>query len=302
MTRSPLNPDSPPDFISRQVTESDYYFLNLRPAEGVDFVVTCGGLEYCDVHYRIDRSHFPYFGIEYIVSGACKLVLDGKSYPLKAGSIFCYGPMAHHQICNTGDGPLIKFFVDFTGRDVGKVVGDPFLKSPAPYQMPNLRSMHGLFLQMQEVGKQGAKGCQRILKSMLELIALLTRFQAVDLDEADTGSYLTYARCLSDIEQNYSTIRSVEELAVRCHVSSGHLARVFKKFAEESPWQMITRLKMNRAGELLLRDRVMIKEAAGKVGFEDSYHFSRVFKQHYGMSPRQFRESVRNSGDLPRSE
>ena len=289
----PIPPENP-DFISRQVTESDYYFLNLRPDTGMDFVVTCGGLEYCDSSYHIDRSRFDYFGMEYIVSVACTLVLDGRSFSLKAGSIFCYGPRTHHQIRNTGHVPLIKFFIDFTGRDVTKVVGDPFLKSPAPYQMPNLKSMHGLFQQIQETGKQGGKGCQRILRNMLELITLLTRFKAVDLDEASTGSYLTYARCLSDIEQNYGGIKSVDELAERCHVSTGHLARVFKKFAEESPWQMITRLKMNLAGELLLRDQLMVKEAALRVGFEDTYHFSRVFKQHYGMSPKHFRESVRN--------
>jgi AraC-like DNA-binding protein len=37
---------------------------------------------------------------------------------------------------------------------------------------------------------------------------------------------------------------------------------------------------------------LLIKEAAGRIGYEDSYHFSRVFKQYYGMSPKQFRESV----------
>lgn len=291
---SPPIPVTNPNFISRQVTESDYYFLNLKPSADEDFLVTCGGLEYCDLKYHIDRPQFEYFGIEYIVSGMCSLVLDGKNYALTAGSVFCYGPRTHHEIRNTGGGPLIKFFVDFTGRDVAKVVGDPFLESLAPYQMPNLKTMHGLFQQIQDTGKQGGRGCQRILRHLLELIALMTRFKAVDLQSVNTGSYLSYARCLSDIELNHCTIKSVEQLAARNHVSTGHLARMFKKFADESPWQMITRLKMNRAGELLLRDHVLIKDVAGKVGFEDSYHFSRVFKQHYGMSPMRFRESVRN--------
>lgn len=293
---SPSSKPTPnPDFISQQVTESDYFFLDLKPSAERGFTVTCGGLEYCDLSYCIDRSHFDYFGMEYIVSGACSLTLDGTSYQLKAGSIFFYGPRTHHRIRNTGDGPLIKFFVDFTGSDVAKVIGDPFMNSPSPHQMTNLKSMHGLFQQIQETGKQGGKGCQRILRSILELVSLLTRFKAVDLNESKSRSYITYARCLSFIEQHYAEIGSVDGLADTCHVSTGHLSRVFKKYAGESPWQMVTRLKMNRAGELLLRDQLMIKEAAGRIGYEDSYHFSRVFKQYYGMSPKQFRESVRNS-------
>jgi len=284
-----------PDFISQQVEESDYFFLNLRPSKERDFTVTCGGLECCDPSYHIDRTRFDYFGMEYIVSGVCGLVLDGKSYQLQPGSIFCYGPRTRHQIRNTGDGPLIKFFVDFTGRDAARIIGDPFLKSCSPYQIGNLRNMHALFRQVLETGKQGGRGCQRILRQMIELIVLTTRYKAVDLEESDSRSYQTYARCRSEIDQNYAGIRTVEELAERCHVSSGHLCRVFKKFADESPWQMITRLKMNRAGELLLSDALMIKDVAVRIGFQDAYHFSRVFKGYYGMSPKHFRGVVRKS-------
>ncbi len=284
-----------PEFISRQVSESDYFFLDLNPARSSKFTVTCGGLEFCNENYRIDRKEFDYFGIEYIVSGSCSLVLDGKTYQLKAGSIFCYGPRTRHQIRNTGDVPLIKFFVDFTGTDVRKVIGVPFLSAPVAYQMPNLKSMHALFQQIQEVGKQGGRGCQAILRQLVELIALLTKFKAIDVNDFGVGSYVTYARCLSHIEQNYPEIKSVEQLAKSCHISSAHLSRIFRKFGGESPWQMVTRLKMNRAGELLIRDQLMVKEVAIQIGFEDAYHFSRVFKEYYGMSPRGFRESLKNA-------
>ena len=286
------SPAETPDFISQQVEESDYFFLDLKPAKRCDFTVTCGGLECCSPGYQVDRNRFRYYGMEYIVSGACSLVLDGRSYNLRPGSIFCYGPRTPHQIRNSGNGPLVKFFVDFTGRDAAKMITDPFLKSSSPYQVPNLRNMHGFFRQILETGKQGGKGCQRILRQMVELIVLTTRFKAVDLEETDSRSYKTYARCRTEIEGNYTTIRSVEDLAERCHVSSGHLCRIFRKFADESPWQIITRLRMNDAGELLVNDKLMIKDVALKTGFHDAYHFSRVFKDYYGMSPRQFRQSL----------
>ena len=281
-----------PDFISQQVSESDCFFLDLNPSPQAGFSVTCGGLEHCNTDYRIQRNRFQYFGLEYIIGGTCSLTLDGITYQLRPGCIFCYGPRTRHEIRNTGDGPLIKYFVDFTGPDVAKVIGDPFLRSPVPYQLPQLRSMHALFQQILETGKQGGQGCQRILRKTLELIAMTTRFKAIDLMVSSSGGYLTFTRIFSHIEANYARIRSIEKLASECHISCGHMARLFKKFSEESPWQMVVRLKMNRAAELLLSEDITIKSAANRISFDDAYHFSRAFKKYFGMAPRDFREAM----------
>jgi AraC-like DNA-binding protein len=292
MTTSPEDLSNP-DFLSKQVHESDYFFLDLKVNQSRPFAVACGGLEYCNLNYTIDRRKFEYYGMEYIVSGMCTLVLDDKEYQLKAGSIFCYGPRTHHKIMNTGDSQLVKFFVDFTGPEVKEVIGEPFFESLRPYQMPNLRSMHELFLQILETGKQGGKGCQRIIRLLLKLISTQVAHKAINLEEYTSQSYTTYERCMSFVEQNYLSLSSVSDLARECHVSTGYMSRIFKKYAEESPSEMLMRLKLNRAGELLLQDQLLIKEVADRIGYEDPYHFSRLFKQYYGMSPKHFRESVK---------
>ena len=153
-------PQKNPEFISKQVNESDYFFLEMNPPADQPFVVTCGGLEYCNLNYKVEREKFEYYGLEYIVSGMCQLTLGDKSYQLKAGSIFCYGPRTPHRIENDGNSQLIKFFVDFQGPDVRKFLGEPFFRNLRPYQMPNLRSMHELFILLLETGKEGGRSAQ----------------------------------------------------------------------------------------------------------------------------------------------
>ncbi|MCH7227025.1 AraC family transcriptional regulator [Haloferula sp. A504] len=284
---------STPDFISDQVSESSYFFLNLSPSPERRFTVTCGGVEHCNPDYEIHRDRFEYYGMEYIASGICRLQIEDATYDLSAGSIFCYSPKSRVRIVNSGNKPLIKFFIDFDGPDVEQVIGDPFLKTSVPYRMPNLRTMHVIFDQMIEFGQQGGRGCQRILEQQLRLVSLLARFKAVDHSHFGSHSYDTYVRCLRHVEQNYVSIKSVNQLADECCLSAGHLSRLFSKFADESPWQMIIRLKMNLAGELLLRRSGMIKSVASRVGFDDAYHFSRLFKQYYGIAPKHFLESMR---------
>lgn len=286
-------PQENPDFLSKQVNESDYFFLDMNPSPEEPFTVTCGGLEYCTLNYKIERDKFEYYGLEYVVSGMCQLTLGDKSYQLKAGSIFCYGPRTRHRIENDGNSPLVKFFVDFRGPAVRKYLGEPFFKQLRPYQMPNLRTMYELFLQLLETGKEGGRNAQTILRLILRLIGAQVKDKAIDLDEYTSQSYTTFERCLSVIEQNYLTLSSVSDLARTCHVSTGYMSRIFKKFAGESPSGMLMRMKLNRAGELLLQQHLLIKEVADKIGYDDPYHFSRLFKQYYGMSPKHFRESVK---------
>ncbi len=291
----PFDSSTNPAFISSQVSESDYFFLDLTPHPNQPFTVACGGLEYCNPNYQISREQFNYYGMEYIVSGMCDLVLGDESYQLKAGSIFCYDPHTPHEIVNTGNVPLVKFFIDFTGSSVEKHLGELFLSSPRPYQMPNLRVMHEMFYQILETGKAGGRNVQGILTQIILLIAAQVEDKAVNVQEYASQSYITYERCLSIIQQDYRELRSIGTLARQCHISTGYLSRIFKKYAGESPSDILTRLKLNRAGELLLQDNLLIKEVADRIGYDDPYHFSRLFKNHYGMSPKHFRESVKRS-------
>lgn len=54
------------------------------------------------------------------------------------------------------------------------------------------------------------------------------------------------------------------------------------------------RLKMNRATELLVDGGMLVNEVAPELEFAEAFHFSRVFKHHYGLSMGHF---VKHSRD-----
>jgi len=53
--------------------------------------------------------------------------------------------------------------------------------------------------------------------------------------------------------------------------------------------QYVGRLRLARARELLDRSRLNVAEVARASGFCDPFHFSRVFKREFGVSPRNYR-------------
>ena len=56
----------------------------------------------------------------------------------------------------------------------------------------------------------------------------------------------------------------------------------------ESINDLIKYFRLKRAGELLLTDRLTVSETAYNTGFSDPAYFSKVFKEHYKVSPKDF--------------
>lgn len=89
----------------------------------------------------------------------------------------------------------------------------------------------------------------------------------------------------SNLEKNLT----LKEFAEHVNMSPSHLSAVFKKKTKYSPVNLFTNLKIQKASQLLLDEQYSIKTIAFNLGFEDPYHFSRIFKRVMGVSPKYFK-------------
>lgn len=71
-------------------------------------------------------------------------------------------------------------------------------------------------------------------------------------------------------------------------VSPSHLRALFDRWIGESPKQAHTRLRIERAKQLITLQQLPIQVVADYVGYQDVGHFSRVFKQTVGQTPTDF--------------
>ncbi len=95
------------------------------------------------------------------------------------------------------------------------------------------------------------------------------------------------------IEENYSQLIGMEEIADYVQLSKFHLTREFKKEIGTTPGNYLTQVRMRKAIELLIfSQHLTIEEIAIQVGYNNGNYFSKVFKREIGVSPKGYRESI----------
>jgi transcriptional regulator GlxA family with amidase domain len=82
---------------------------------------------------------------------------------------------------------------------------------------------------------------------------------------------------------------TLKDLAKAAGLSVSHYCSVFKKKTMQSPLNLYTSMKVQRACQMLQNRDQTIKSIAYSLGFFDQYHFSKVFKQIMGASPRHYK-------------
>ena len=95
---------------------------------------------------------------------------------------------------------------------------------------------------------------------------------------------------LSFIEQNYTLPITVEDMANRCNLDRSYFGKVFKDMIGQSPQDFLIRYRMSKATSLLTSTSLSIGDISVQVGYPNQLHFSRAFRNIYGMSPRQYRQ------------
>jgi len=287
------NPAPPhPSYISKQVIQGRYLFVDLLTTSNSSLAIVGAGREECASNYQINRAGFSYFAVEYISSGRWELSSGNKTWELGPGSVFAYSPETSYQLRPLDKHHLIKFFVDFKGVDARQKIEEANLDWGVPAQLLNTRWIHDIFDQILALSSSPKHFAISAGKLLTELMFMRIKEDRLNAKGEKSQSHVTYMRCRRFILKNYASIVKIEEVARSCHIDPTYLSRLFKKFAEESPSQLVTRLKMTRAAEILLTQNTTVKDTAAQVSYDDPYHFSRVFKSHHGLSPKHFVKEV----------
>lgn len=99
------------------------------------------------------------------------------------------------------------------------------------------------------------------------------------------------------IHRNYSHIK-VNDIASHIGINRSYLTTIFKNKLSVSPQEYLVSYRLNKARQLLQTTDLCIQEIAFRVGYDNPLTFSKMFKNTFGMSPKNYRKEIcREAGE-----
>ncbi len=236
------------------------------------------GINPCDFGYEIcDPSH--HFGpavrenwlLHYVVSGFGRFEKEGKVFELTPGQIFVIPPGVTTYYEADAKHPWTYIWIGFTATD------ELPIKIPTVITAPELGE---IFEDMKRCSEFESGKEEFLLSKIWEMFSILQK-NAQTADEWINNA-------INYIHQNYHNPITVSDIVDvigfdRCYFSS-----IFKKKTGLSPSRYLMKLRMEKAATLMLKSGVKPSVAANSVGYDDIFTFSKVFKKHFGVSPRYY--------------
>jgi AraC family transcriptional regulator of arabinose operon len=128
----------------------------------------------------------------------------------------------------------------------------------------------------------------KILRNLFENFVRASARQAFQQPAQFAPARLLAVR--AHAEQHFHERLSLRELAKWAGWSEPHLCSEFRRFFGIPVMQFVQTLRMNQAAYLLRDQNRRIGEIGDAVGYADLFTFSKMFKRHFGIGPRKFRE------------
>lgn len=255
-----------------------------------NLVVTQLGYFYRKRSHYVRREGIEEYVFIYCIDGEGFLEIGNKKHTVHRGNlIFCdincphaYGainsnPWSIHWGHFTGEGiPELFSIIGISKATPLLYIGDqPKIlnllteirgKISSGYTLINLLHASNCFLQM--------------LCYLIELKVSLKLGGSIDFNMENMIAFML---------DNLNRSLTLDEFASQANMSKYHFSRLFKKNTGYSPMDYFTRLKVQKACNLLYSSSLSIKEISDFLSFNNQFYFSKVFKKITGYSPSDYK-------------
>ncbi len=231
--------------------------------------------------YPIHNRGRLHSGLLYTVEGEELYTFADKAVPTTKDSVLYIPRGEEYTITLRGDKSTVIYF-DFEADDNDEAVR-PFLVNVGGFS-----GLKSVFSDSEHKWRQRrAESFSACLSDFYKIISLLIRHEE---RYSNTASYEKISDALLYLHAHYTDEDfKIGTLAKISGISMRYFEMLFSDRMKTSPKEYVLLLKITLAKELLLNKKNTVTSVAQQLGFNDIYHFSRVFKKKTGYTPTQYR-------------
>ena len=235
----------------------------------------------------------PMAELTYVDQGALHSVAEGQDLMLKQGDLVIYGPNQWHmQYADIGVAPrFVTISFELQGMELAPLMNRKFT---APQNVVTL-----LQNMLREQERMDAFSNEIILSQLnLLLLFLLRESAAPKGGKLQTSNAIHSENEIIRQAQQYISSHIREKLSVplvarQVDVSPSYLTALFHKNLQISPGEYIRRIKLQESKQMIRENNLNFTEIAAELQYSTVHHFSRQFKEKFGITPTEYAKSVR---------
>jgi len=277
------------------INEKDILTEDLNPT----FLFTWKGTRLCDEKNYHSHDHIE---MAFILSGKGRYKIDDEIVLVEEGDLLIFNPGVYHQALTDGNGkPTVEFFVGFTDVLFQGMEPNHFeiLDGPVLHTTGELRQKLFRIASSMEAEKEALQqGRYFMLRAYLvQMILLIIREQTAPMKQKkgyefeSVGKKYVVEQIVSYFEDHYAEKISLDQIAENMYLSPFYISKIFKSETGDTPIRFLIDIRLERAKELLESgEYTSIQEVAAKVGYDDVYHFSKLFKKKYAVPPSKIKK------------
>ncbi len=261
------------------------------------------GKKFCNAETVIDTHyHHGWLEIMAFVEGKAEVYINNQSVSVGRGDLTLSFPGEFHKIISDAKTPTKYLYLSFSDtknsyqREFEQIKARFNATDKRIFQNPTIVSlMESLLGEMATNTFEKEKIVSLILQQILILVVRDFLYDQTKLasNYAKADDMLCY-KIMKHIERNVFSLQNLFEIAEHFGYNYSYLSKVFKRTTNNTIAQYLSTCKLERAKSLIQEGKLTFTKIADLLNYASIYSFSKSFKLHFGISPSEYKKSLRN--------
>lgn len=240
------------------------------------------------------HAHKNFYELTIITDGEGEVVTNGIPTAVKRGDIYLSMPSDIHGIRSSAEAPMKYDFFSFIteNAELGAALEEIASFATATERVFRDERISALvgdaIMEFVESGKFGSEILYSIFKQIIiYVIRGMERGTHQRMRNASAADEICY-QIMNYIDTHINTMTDLSELADAMNYNYSYLSALFKRRTGNTLFSYYQKKKLDAARLLISEGSLKITEIADVLGYSSLYSFSRAFREHFGISPKQY--------------
>ncbi|MFV0553158.1 MAG: AraC family transcriptional regulator [Mangrovibacterium sp.] len=256
------------------------------------YITDIGFYPHARNHFRTRPDGCSQYILMYCVAGSGWIAIDEKKLVMKANQYLVIPAQKPHSYASSHDNPWTIYWIHYAGKhapDYSPSSNEVLNIAPSSTNRINDRlTLFEEMIQNLEMGYSidNLNYANICLAHFLASFRYLSQFRQINNKDFDLSD-----KSILFMKNKLDKKLTLDDLAHEAGLSVSQYSLAFRQKTGKSPIDYLIQLRIQKACQLLDHTLLSVKEIAQKVGYDDAYYFSRIFKKMMNVPPKEYRRN-----------